>query len=142
MNVILTDWIPCTTPPVRDGEYDYIYSASDLPNVFKTTCRAEFKHGQWYSLSGGGYRLPGLNHDPENFSWRGVRRWVLALEAQPDPATQGGRLSDAYLMSKSARGVGQFHYMLAKAISFGTEAEARYFARNLRCKDGVTVVMP
>jgi hypothetical protein len=42
----LTEWIPCTTPPVRDGWYDLERRLSD-GSVIRRAERVRFANGEW-----------------------------------------------------------------------------------------------
>lgn len=66
---VLTDWISCTTPPVRDGHYD-MQHADDNASPF----RAEFRGGAWLSIDHG---RPLSAVAFGGYKWRGVLRWVL-----------------------------------------------------------------
>jgi hypothetical protein len=111
----LTDWMPCTMRPLRDGEYECKYSAN-LWNMDGTkfrcdSFRARFKDGSWP------IDRPGLNNTPQNFKWRGVRRWVL-IEAWSRPALS--------VTKKTKRG---FSFgPLVRAIGFDSKEEAESFA--------------
>lgn len=42
----LTDWIPCKTPPVRDGWYDLERRLND-GSVIQAAERVRFANGEW-----------------------------------------------------------------------------------------------
>ncbi len=73
----LTDWISCTTPPVRDGRYeidivgDVERGDAKLPSLYD-----EFVGGIWT-------KFDGINQWPRQFVWRGIRQWVLVRRDDP-----------------------------------------------------------
>lgn len=116
----LTDWMPCTTPPVREGEFEVVYTADDIEtDVGRDKFRAEFIRGAWFDVRG--HRLPGLCHDPENFSWRGVRRWVLVYWFTDAPPS--------YMTKLTEDGCGQYYSAdLSNAMGFDDAGDALFFA--------------
>ncbi len=86
-DLMLTDWFPCTTPPVREGVYEV-----DLENCNGSNpILCEFADGEWPDR-------PGINKYPREWKWRGVRRWVLQIPALFGPGPD-------YLIGVSRRGV-------------------------------------
>lgn len=122
---LLTDFIPCLTPPVRDGDYDVFYTKKNSKKVIPKPFRAEFKNGQWYGIPDGRPR-PGLNEDPQNFGWRGVRRWVLRAPPDNFATLISPKIVDVYL--ESARPRSTKWNALIKARPFKTEVAAQRFA--------------
>jgi hypothetical protein len=45
----VTDWIPCWTPPVREGWYE-VQRVSTHPNVCYEPEMVEFKAGRWDTM--------------------------------------------------------------------------------------------
>lgn len=130
--LVLTNWIPCTTPPVREG----VYEVDDEDGI----------DGPWWAYWDGsrfGYReyaSPQKAFNNRNLvtacapraKWRGVRRWVLTVR----DFLNGER---TYVAHVSMRGVlyltdklhapycsGRWQY--GEALSFATEVEAKAYA--------------
>jgi hypothetical protein len=132
----LTDWIPCTTPPVRDGEYELTM----FPNDSETSAiRETYQAGAWFGC-------PGVNEEPGDFYWRGVRRWVLTV---PSLCCAGGERD--YVAGVSRRGVvytnaDLYHPRMSAAhtpMDFATEAAAvAYATKHARHLNGWKAVLP
>lgn len=143
---LVTDWIPCTTPPVRDGDYEFTYTG---PNHIKPhPIRCLFENGKWYMVppAKGPYkdrpdtRLERIEALPNEYHWRGVRRWVLVRKADPLlTALNQGEPVDAYLADARPRSA-KFNGM-AGARPFRTEAAAQRFADRYS-RLGLTAVLP
>lgn len=121
----LTDWISCTTPPVREGEYEVeALRYGDKP------WRATYRDGKWFTAESSTFVKVGQSMDdtmahPENYRWRGVRRWVLVQRNEPIL----GR--DAYIEHRTPQNT-KWTAELAQAKGFDTEAKAmayRYHGR-------------
>ncbi len=130
---LLTDWIPCTTPPVRDGEYDLTM----FPNDEGGDIKISYRNGKW---SG-----DGVNISPGEFHWRGVRRWVLTVR----DFLNGER---TYVAHVSQRGVLYLtdnlvepyssSYKYKAALNFETEADAvAYATKHKRRLNGYKAVL-
>jgi hypothetical protein len=142
--VLLTDWIPCTTPPVREGVYDFQYIGGLGFGPYPV--RGMFKDGKWL-----GYddrhtkhgetldRLQGLNESPAEYQWRGGRRWVL----QGPVANMLSLIAreTVYIYLEDARPRSAKWNSLAKARPFLTEAAAQRFATRYP-RLGLTAVLP
>lgn len=126
---LVTDWIPCTTPPVRDGVYEAeITSHAGGP---LKPFRMEFKNGTWTDN--------GMNRYPEAWKWRGVRRWVLRGPDDNILSRIAGAPVHIYL--HAARPRSKQWGGLTQARPFKTEAAAQRFAdRYQQLK--LTAVMP
>lgn len=75
----VTDWISCTTPPVRDGEYEF--RIKEGQRLFDGNAkRALCIDGKWFSLTDGFYLYTINDSFTGCYEWRGVRRWVLVQE--------------------------------------------------------------
>lgn len=72
-DMLITDWIPCTMPPLRDGEYDVM-------DKYGHHWRANFTDGKWTHVR---LKCPmeATTHKPEEYQWRGRRMWVLRSKA-------------------------------------------------------------
>ncbi len=147
---LLTDWISCTTPPVREGEYalklagDQRTEDIDKPN-------AEFVGGVWYWL-GSGDKCHSPNNWPPRWEYRGVRRWVLEVQVPSKPATVTG-IGDVdvvpisyeiYYLSNDRAGPEKrcFNPHLENAIGFTTQAAAEKFAVEHFIAIGAKAVLP
>jgi hypothetical protein len=123
----LTDWIPCTTPPVREGVYEVRWAIGQKSKEW----RATFDSGT------GAWRHEGkiislMDHtmsNPEGYEWRGVRRWVLKVE----PC--GCDKYDVYLSRMSTRGVCHWDYRIENAIGFETAEAAEKMRTSKRARD-------
>lgn len=139
----LTDWIPCTTPPVREGEYEVesvVYGQKPW--------RATYRDGKWCTAEDGHFNPAGtLMGDtmqyPDRYRWRGVRRWVLVRPSSLDKSKL------AYLQKIPTRGrrvgIPHFHYDLEQAMGFDTKAQAEAFRDScwpFGWGDDVTAVLP
>lgn len=133
---LLTDWIPCTTPPVRVGEYEVQLAGNDV----SSGRRALWKNGVWTwvhsSSACGGPNDVILR---AKWMWRGVRRWVLTVPAlAPQEPCDQVKQDRAYVAHVSKRGVLYLTDRLAEptsssykylaALSFTTEADAVAYA--------------
>lgn len=137
-DLILTDWIPCTPPPVRVGVYEV-----DDEDGFK---------GPWFAYWDGekfGYRdfsVQGAFDNRDKYTacaprakWRGVRRWVL---------TKRGTVSSQpyYLTNVPNRGrragVPNWHFDLARAMGFDSEEDAQTFGLMNSLGAGWKAVLP
>lgn len=135
---LVTDWIPCTTPPVRDGDYDIQLFGDE-----KLRLRVEFVNGVWRYISGclTGTPLVGPGIDGECWHWRGVRRWVLVRKADPlMTALNQGEPVDVYLISARPRSAA-FGGLGSRTRPFKTEAAAQRFADRYS-RLGLTAVLP
>lgn len=123
---LVTDWIPCTTPPVRGGDYDFRLRAGQI--MFNgEPQRGEVRDGKWFSILDGG-ELYAINGEHQHaYEWRGVRRWVLVMP--------GG----AYLHSARPKMAKIGDLFLARP--FLTEAKAQRFADRYS-RLGLTAVLP
>lgn len=65
----LTDFMPCTTPPVRDGWYDLERRLND-GSVIKSVERVRFQDGSWDRLSCESQMAVWVGMD----YWRGVTK--------------------------------------------------------------------
>lgn len=126
---LLTDWISCTTPPVRDGEYGY----DTIDSKFIAPGRVLFRDGAWFSVANGA-PLPGLTMFADRFRWRGVRRWVLKRGSQY--LTGFSKRKVVYSSEQLPCGI------LGDAMSFATEAEASAFAARHPRLAGWKAVLP
>jgi len=131
----LTDWIPCTTPPVRDGEYEL-----RMADTHGTEARAAWENGQWvWKYSGDVAQSPNNSERRHRWVWRGVRRWVLTVSAlAPQEPCDYVEQDRAYVAHVSKRGVlyltdKLIHpysstYKYSAALSFATETDAVAYA--------------
>lgn len=126
---LLTDWIPCTTPPVRDGVYEI--TGTSYIGLMKPF-RMAYTNGEWLRMDGNVF-LGGA--EITKWSWRGVRRWVLVRKAHPifDPAR-------GYLVEARPRSA-LFGELGVLTRPFLTEAAAKRFA-NRYSRLGLTAVLP
>jgi hypothetical protein len=143
---LLTDWIPCTTPPVREGEYEVEHIGGPTgPKEWRAMYLCGMHgHGRWVR-SDDGVVIDALMEHPDKFRWRGVRRWVLTVR----DFLNGER---TYVANVSTRGVlyltdklhapwGSRPY--SAAISFATEAKAvAYATKHARRLSGWKAVLP
>lgn len=122
--LLVTDWIPCATPPVRDGVYEAI-SRTNANDKFM----AEYRNGKWFGVGDrAGIVLDAmLNY----YQWRGVRRWVLQSLL---PSREPMFLIDA---RPRIRKVGE----LAKARPFRDRTSAERFAARY-ARLGLVAVLP
>lgn len=134
----LTDWIPCTTPPVRDGVYEVQHPTKQHSD--HTPFRCEFRDGMWFGVD---YH-PGKYLDAMVgiYQWRGVRRWVLTvpcfLFSDHPYVTHVSRRGVVYMTDKLAPG-----FTKAGPLGFDTEAEAAAYARrHERVLSGWKAVLP
>jgi hypothetical protein len=102
---VLTGPIPCTTPPVRDGRYEFTM----FPDDDDCWLSVEYVAGKWVDH-------PGIDINPDEFYWRGVRRWVLVTKS----SISG---NDMYLEKINGCAI-YWSAELAEAHGFATEAEA------------------
>lgn len=122
--LLLTDWIPCTTPPVRDGEYEFVCTDLGLQHIDLKPGRAVFKNGAWHDRLSE-HPLNGMNLSPQYFSWRGRRMWVLVRREDPIVSALAGQPVDVYV-NKRTRRTTRFSG-LQDAVAFETkEAAERY----------------
>lgn len=63
----LTDWMPCTTPPVREGWYDLERRLGD-GSVIQLAERVRFANGEWDHMASESKRSIWTSMD----YWRGV----------------------------------------------------------------------
>lgn len=135
---LVTDWIPCTTPPVRDGDYDFRLRAGQMLANGEAK-RGEFRGGKWFSIDDGD-ELYAINYKHAHaYEWRGVRRWVLQGPADNLLSLIARQPVTIYL--HAARPRSSNFGGLAKARPFKTEAAAQRFAdRHQRLK--LTAVLP
>jgi hypothetical protein len=129
----VTDWIPCTTPPVRDGAYE----VQSAPGGRFGKDLAIYEDGRWRWPDG--LDSHGLNNYPDQFVWRGRRMWVLARE------TTHSKSGITYLQripkwGKRA-GVPHWHFDLAEAMGFDSELDADIF-RLVSCLSPAKAVKP
>lgn len=118
---LLTDWMSCTTPPVRVGRYET--ERVDRPGESYLV----FYHGPglWFADERG--VIP--HHaavNPGMHRWRGVRRWVLKGPDANILSLIAGTTVPIYL--EAARPRSAKWNKLAKARPFRTEDEAQRFA--------------
>ena len=135
---LVTDWIPCTTPPVRDGVYE-LRLTQLAPEAGEI--RGELKRGKFYfDDAKSPCPMDGVNTCPGDWQWRGTRRWVLVRKADPLlTALNQGEPVDAYLADarpRSAKFSG-----LAGARPFRDQADAERFAARYS-RLGLTAVLP
>lgn len=133
---LVTDWIPCTTPPVRDGVYECQPVDRDFDHI-----RLEFSSGSWRIISGflAGVSIAGPNLDPKCFQWRGVRRWVLQRPADNRLSLISHEPITIYLHASRPRSTKWSG--LEKARPFKTEKAAQRFADS-RPRLKLTAVLP
>jgi hypothetical protein len=135
MSKKLTGWIPCTTPPVRDGDYE-LQHVDDAASPF----RAEFRAGDWLGVRpyNMGYLLNAVDA-VGGYQWRGVRRWVLKATAENFLAKIVGN-EDVYFTGMTRRRKPTFgaHFV---AMGFDSEVDAHAY-RLAHCISDVTAVLP
>lgn len=127
----LTGWLPCKTPPVRNGIYECLCTI-DMPGFVPREFPARFNAGEWTNMTH--FALPGINFRPENFSWRGMRRWVLTISP---PHGEPQYLHRVDLGTAELWGVS-----LLPATGFDSEAEALDFAAKLPLTRDAVAVLP
>lgn len=134
---LLTDWIPCTTPPVREGVYQ-----RDIPSH-----GAQFAHwdGKKWGLWGRNVEEAmewSTHHSHFEVRWRGVRRWVLVKRRRPD--LPDGGLINTYVAGTSGGGSVLWTDDLANAEGFDTQAQALDWRNNRWPFElgGVAAVLP
>ncbi len=118
----VTGWIPCTTPPVREGEYEMMAGYQRKP------WRVVYRDGEWFNAVNGLIQHHTMLY-PIVYQWRGVRRWVLT--------TPGFIIARSYVAHVSKRGVlyttsklhaGHGSRPYSEALSFETKDAAMAYA--------------
>lgn len=133
---LVTDWIPCTTPPVRDG----VYECRSIDFAVQPT-RLDYSNKSWRVLDGflAGAAISGPNSYPDKFQWRGVRRWVLQGPADNLLSLIAREPIVVYLETSRPR-LTKWN-SLDKARPFKTQAAAQRFA-DARPRLKLTAVLP
>lgn len=120
--LLLTDWISCTTPPVREGEYDLTY-VGKRSIMAMATCREVYSNGAWNDS-------PGINGWEHCWVWRGMRRWVLVRDT---------KRKVKFYHSDIVNGVKLLGFLQA-AMSFDTAGDAVLYAVENNLKNFAAVL--
>jgi hypothetical protein len=109
----LTDWIPCTTPPVREGESD-LTANINIDVLYPV--RIKYSGDTWLRMDGSPFFRDSVD-ELADWSWRGARRWVLVQRNEPILGC------DAYIEHRTPTNT-KWTNELAGAKGFDTEAQA------------------
>lgn len=134
----VTDWIPCTTPPVREGVYEVMQHNESGPfYAYWDGARFSYRSTSSPDMAFEKRNSGSLYGVPER--WRGVRRWVLVREDH--------RGKPVYLERIQARGrragVPHWHFDMAMAMGFDSEDDAHiYGLTHCLISNGAKAVLP